>query len=170
MVGHGFLAYLDHIQNVDVESTSIESILVVCEFPEVFPSNLPSMPSDRDINFYIDLELGTRPISVPPYRMALAKMREIKPQIQELLDKRFINLSTFSWGAPLQGASVFSKTDLRSGYHQLKIRPEDVPKTTFRISLAYLKAFKLPLAREFRPGGQVHEARHLIARWDNGRS
>ncbi|WMV32394.1 hypothetical protein MTR67_025779 [Solanum verrucosum] len=52
-----------------VESPSIESIPVVSKFREVFPTDLPGMPLDRDIYFYIDLEPGTRPISIPPYRM-----------------------------------------------------------------------------------------------------
>ncbi|WMV33155.1 hypothetical protein MTR67_026540, partial [Solanum verrucosum] len=100
----------------------------------------------RDIHFCIDLEPGTRPISIPPYHMAPAELRELKAQIQELLDKGFIRPSASPQGAPIlfvkkndddlfdesQGALVFSKIDLRSGYHQLKIRPEDVPKTAFR--------------------------------------
>ncbi|WMV26527.1 hypothetical protein MTR67_019912 [Solanum verrucosum] len=48
------------------------------------------MPLDRDIDFYIDLEPGTRPISIPPYGMAPAEFRKLKAQIQELLDKGFI--------------------------------------------------------------------------------
>ncbi|WMV24730.1 hypothetical protein MTR67_018115, partial [Solanum verrucosum] len=93
----------------------------------MFPNDLPSMPPVRDIDFCIDLEPGTRPISIPPYHMAPAELRELKTQIQELLDKGFIRPSNSQWGA-----SVFSKIDPRSGYHQLKIRPEDVPKTAFR--------------------------------------
>ncbi|WMV59106.1 hypothetical protein MTR67_052491 [Solanum verrucosum] len=85
------------------------------------------MPPDRNIDFCINLEPGTHPISIPPYHMAPAELRELKAQIQELLDKGFIRPSVSPWGA-----SVFSKIDLRSGYHQLKIRPEDVPKTPFR--------------------------------------
>ncbi|WMV42383.1 hypothetical protein MTR67_035768 [Solanum verrucosum] len=85
------------------------------------------MPLDRDIDFCIDLEPGTRPISIPPYRMAPTELREVKAQIQELLDKGFIRPIASPWGA-----SVLSKIDLRSDYHQLKIRPEDVPKTAFR--------------------------------------
>ncbi|WMV28815.1 hypothetical protein MTR67_022200, partial [Solanum verrucosum] len=127
LVKQGCLAYLAHIKDVEIETPIIESIPVVSEFREVFPNDLSGMPPDRDIDFCIDLEPGMRPISIPPYRMAPAKLRELKAQIQELLDKRFIRPGSSQWGA-----SVFSKIDLRSGYHHLKIRPEDVPKTTFR--------------------------------------
>ncbi|WMV50839.1 hypothetical protein MTR67_044224 [Solanum verrucosum] len=70
LVEQGYLAYFSHIWDVKVESLSIESIHVVSEFREVFPNDLPGMPPDRDINFCIDLEPGTRPISTLPYRMA----------------------------------------------------------------------------------------------------
>ncbi|XP_049372801.1 uncharacterized protein LOC125837770 [Solanum verrucosum] len=68
--GQGCLAYLAYIQDVDVESPSIESILIVSEFKEVFPSDFPGMPLDRDIDFCIDLKPGTLPISIAPYCMA----------------------------------------------------------------------------------------------------
>jgi len=145
---------------------------VVQEFLDVFPSDLPGVPPDRDIDFAIDLEPGTKPISIPPYRMAPAELKELKDQLQDLLSKGFIRPSVSPWGAPvlfvkkkdgtmrmcidyrqlnkvtvknkyplpriddlfdqLQGASLFSKIDLRSGYHQLKIRASDIPKTAFR--------------------------------------
>ncbi len=101
LVGQGCLAYLAHIRDVEVEAPSIESIPVVSEFREVFPNDLPGMPLDRDIDFCIDLEPGTRPISIPPYRMAPAELRELKAQIQELLDKGFIRPSASPWGAPV---------------------------------------------------------------------
>ncbi|WMV29096.1 hypothetical protein MTR67_022481 [Solanum verrucosum] len=84
------------------------------------------MPPNRDIDFYIDLEPGTHPIFIPLYRMAPMELRELKAQIQELLHKGFIRPSASLWGA-----SVFSKIDLKSGYHQLKIWHEDVPKIAF---------------------------------------
>lgn len=51
---------------------------MVCEFHEVFPTNLPGMPPDYDIDFCIDLEPSTRPISIQPYRMAPAQLGKLK--------------------------------------------------------------------------------------------
>ncbi|KAL0554431.1 hypothetical protein IC582_008352 [Cucumis melo] len=130
------------------------------------------LPPHREVEFAIELEPGTVPISRAPNRMAPAELKELKVQLQELLDKGFIRPSVSPWGAPvlfvkkkdgsmrlcidyrelnkvtvknryplpriddlfdqLQGATVFSKIDLRSGYHQLRIKDEDVPKTAFR--------------------------------------
>ena len=138
----------------------------------MFPDDLPGLPPEREIDFPIDLVPGTTPIFLPPYRMAPAELKELKTQLQELVDRGFIRLSISPWGAPvlfvkkkddtwrlridyrqlikvtirnkyplpriddlfdqLQGAKVFSNIDLRSGYHQLRIRESDIPKTTFR--------------------------------------
>jgi hypothetical protein len=151
--------------------SSVEKIPVVCDYPDVFPDELPGMPPDRDIEFAIELQPRTAPISKRPYRMPPAEFAELKKQLQELLDKGFIRPSTSPWGCPalfvkkkdeslrmcvdyrplnamtiknkyplpgidvlfdqLVGAKVFSKIDLRSGYHQIKIRASDIPKTTF---------------------------------------
>ncbi|KAL0536812.1 hypothetical protein IC582_025774 [Cucumis melo] len=157
----GILASVVDTREADV---SLSSEPVVRDYPDVFPEELPG--------FAIELEPGTVPISRAPYRMAPAELKELKVQLQELLDKGFIRPSVSPWGAPvlfvkkkdgsmrlcidyrelnkvtvknryplpriddlfdqLQGATVFSKIDLRSGYHQLRIKDEDVPKTAFR--------------------------------------
>jgi hypothetical protein len=149
----------------------IERTPVVCEYPDVFPEELPGMPPDRGIEFAIEPQPGTAPISKRPYRMLPAELAELKKQLQELLDKGFIRPSTSPWGCPalfvkkkdeslrlcvdyrplnavtiknkyplpridvlfdqLVGAKVFSKIDLRSGYHQVKIWASDIPKTAF---------------------------------------
>ena len=101
MVGKGFLAFLAHLRDDTTQVPSIESVSIVREFLDVFPADLPSMPPDREIEFCIDLEPGTRPISLPPYRMAPAELRELKAQLQELLSKGFIRPSASPWGAPI---------------------------------------------------------------------
>jgi hypothetical protein len=72
----------------------VEKIPVVCDYPDVFPDELPGMPPNRDIEFAIKLQPGTAPISKRPYRMPPAELAELKKQLQELLDKGFIRPST----------------------------------------------------------------------------
>ncbi|KAL0533872.1 hypothetical protein IC582_028143 [Cucumis melo] len=163
------LASVVDTREVDV---SLSSEPVVRDYPDVFPEELPGLPPHREIEFAIELEPGTVPISRAPHRMAPAELKELKVQLQELLDKGFIRPSVSPWGAPvlfvkkkdgsmrlcidyrelnkvtvknryplpriddlfdqLQGVTMFFKVDLRSGYHQLRIKDRDVPKTAFR--------------------------------------
>ena len=73
---------------------------MVCEYADVFPDELPGLPPKRDVDFMIELQPGTSPISIAPHRMAPAELRELKEQLQELLNKKFISPSTSPWGAP----------------------------------------------------------------------
>ncbi|XP_070007576.1 uncharacterized protein [Nicotiana sylvestris] len=130
MVEKGCLAYLAYVWDTTIESPMIDSVLVVREFADVFPSDILGIPPDRDINFCINLAPGTQPISIPPYRMDL---KELKDHLEELLAKGFVRPSVSLLDAPvLFGARVFSKIDLRSRYYQLKIPDSDVLKTAFR--------------------------------------
>ena len=97
MVSKGCLSFLAHLRYDTSQVPSIESVSIVCEFLDVFPADLLGMPPDRDIDFCIDLEPGTRPISIPPYRMAPAELRELKSQLQEWLGKGFIRPSPSPW-------------------------------------------------------------------------
>src|SRR4029450_4705582 len=157
---------------------------VVREFVDVFPGDLTQLPPMRDVVFNIDLTPGTAPISMVPYRMALAELKELKDQLQELLDKGFVRPSTSPWGAPvlfskkkdgslrlcidyrklnqatvknkyplpriddlfdqLKGSTCFSKIDLRSGYYQLRVREEDIPKTAFRERYGHYEFLVMP--------------------------
>ena len=76
-----------------------EEVPVVKDYPDVFPKELPGMPLDRDIEFLIELLLGTGPISKRPYRMPANDLEEIKKQIKELLEKGYIRQSSSPWGA-----------------------------------------------------------------------
>jgi hypothetical protein len=129
------------------------------------------MPSDREVEFIIDLLPGTAPISKRAYRMSVEELKELKKQLKELQEAGYIRPSSSPWGAPvlfvqkkdgsqrmcvdyislndvtvknkyplpriedlfdqMRGVRVFSKIDLRSGYHQMKISPSDIPKTAF---------------------------------------
>jgi hypothetical protein len=74
--------------------TTLEEILVVQEYPDVFPEELPGMPPDRDIEFLIELLPGTPPISKRPHRMPVNELVELKKQLTELQAKGFIHPSS----------------------------------------------------------------------------
>ncbi|RVW40482.1 Transposon Ty3-G Gag-Pol polyprotein [Vitis vinifera] len=138
----GFLASM-----VSNESDlKLEDIPIVREYPDVFPEDLSGLPPEREVEFTIDLVLGTGPMSKAPYRMAPVELKELKVQLQELLDKGFIRPSVSPWGTPVLFVKKkddsmrlcidyreLNKIDLRSGYHQLRVRGEDVPKTAFEL-------------------------------------
>jgi hypothetical protein len=73
---------------------------VACEFPDVFPEDLPSMPLDRDVEFIIELQLGMTPIFRQPYKMTPKELAELKVQLNKLLDKGYIHPSSSPWGCP----------------------------------------------------------------------
>ena len=79
---------------------TLPQIPVVCEFPDVFPEELPGLPPDREVEFAIELILGTATISRRPYRMPPNELAELKNQLKELLDKGFIWPSSSEWGCP----------------------------------------------------------------------
>ncbi|KAH0685662.1 hypothetical protein KY284_016215 [Solanum tuberosum] len=140
MISKGYIYHLVRVKDSNFETSTFESIRVVNEFPEVSPKYLHRVPLERKIYFEIDFLPDTHPISIPPYRMAPAKLRELKEQLKDLLDKGFIRPSISLWGAPVLfvqkkdgSLRMYSDCDLRSGYHQLRIRDSDIPKTTFRI-------------------------------------
>ncbi|XP_015159293.1 uncharacterized protein [Solanum tuberosum] len=81
LVASGCLAYLAYVRDMSREGPSVDSVPVVREFADVFPTDLPGLPPERDIDFAIDLEPDTFPISISPYRMAPAELRELNVQL-----------------------------------------------------------------------------------------
>ncbi|XP_073049027.1 uncharacterized protein [Primulina eburnea] len=122
----------------------LEDIPVVRDFPDVFPEELAGTVPDREVEFEINLVPGATPISKEPYRMAPAELKELKEQLQELLDKRYPLPRIDDLFDQLKGAAVFSKLDLKTGYHQLKVRAEDIPKTAFRTRYRHYEFTVMP--------------------------
>nr|GEZ70564.1 hypothetical protein [Tanacetum cinerariifolium] len=99
-----------------------EDVPVMRDFLEVFPEDLPGVPPARQVEFYIDLVPSVALVARAPYRLAASDMKELSDQLQELSEKGFIR----------PRSSVYSKVDLRSGYHQLRVQEEYIPKISFR--------------------------------------
>jgi hypothetical protein len=82
-------------------TTQLENILVVCEYPDVFPDDLPGMPPDRDVEFVIELQPGTAPISKRPYRMPPKELAELKINCKNCLIKGISAQVLLLGGVPL---------------------------------------------------------------------
>ncbi|WVZ84539.1 hypothetical protein U9M48_031565 [Paspalum notatum var. saurae] len=78
-----------------------DGIRIVCDYPDVFPDELPNMPPDRDIEFLIELLPSTAPIAMRQYRMAPIEHEEVKKNIDELLAKGYIRPSSSPWAFPV---------------------------------------------------------------------
>ncbi|XP_040940047.1 uncharacterized protein [Gossypium hirsutum] len=92
-------AHLAYVINSDSIGSQCGKIQTICEFLDVFPEELPGSPPDREVKFAIEVYPGIAPISIPPYRMSPTELKELKIQLQDLLDPGFIQPSISSWGA-----------------------------------------------------------------------
>ncbi|KAL0410911.1 UNVERIFIED_CONTAM: Retrovirus-related Pol polyprotein from transposon [Sesamum latifolium] len=97
----GCEAYLAHVIDTKKVNPMLEEIPVVRDFPKVFPNDLPGLPPHREVTFAIETLPGVAPISIAPYKMASVELQELKKQLEELLEKGFIQPSTSPWGAPV---------------------------------------------------------------------
>ncbi|GJS80341.1 putative reverse transcriptase domain-containing protein [Tanacetum coccineum] len=113
-----------------------EDVPIVRDFSEVFPEDLLGLPPTQQVEFQIDLVPGDAPNRYP------------LPRIDDLFDQ-------------LQGSSVYSKIDLRSGYHQLRIYDEDIPKTAFRTRYGHYKFQVMPFGLTNAPTSKEGHAKHL---------
>ena len=97
----GYEAFLALILDSKRGQVDVEMIPIVREFPDVFPEELPAIPLEREVDLSIEIVLGTAPVSRALYRVAPAELKELKVQLQELLDKGFVRPSVSPWGVPV---------------------------------------------------------------------
>ena len=101
LLKNGCEAFLTYAISSNDNSSNLANILVVCRFSDVFSKELRRLSPSRKIYLSIDLVSDTKPISRAPYRMAPTELKELKAQLQELLDKGAIRSSVSPWGAPV---------------------------------------------------------------------
>ncbi|GJQ97163.1 putative reverse transcriptase domain-containing protein [Tanacetum coccineum] len=123
------------------------------------------LPLPRQVEFRIDLVPGVALVTRVPYRLAPSEMKELSVQLQELLEKGFIRPSSTPIDDlfdQLQGSSVYSKIDLRSGYHQLRIKEEDIPITAFRTRGVYVDPAKIEAIKNWAAPTTPTEVRQFL--------
>ncbi|GJV47749.1 putative reverse transcriptase domain-containing protein [Tanacetum coccineum] len=143
----GCQVYLAHVTTKETKDKSenkrLKDVPIVQNFPDVFPEDLPGLPPTRQVEFQIDLIPGAALVERAPYQLAPYEMKELSGTIRQGLYKtQELNKLTVKnrYSLPriddlfnqLQGSNVYSEIDCQSGYHQLRVREEDIPKMAFK--------------------------------------
>ncbi|GKC00165.1 hypothetical protein Tco_0986301 [Tanacetum coccineum] len=159
-----------HLMSARTKEKKQEEIVVVRDFPKVFPDDLSGLPPIQEIEFRIKLVPGAIPVAKSPYRLAPFEIEELSCQLKELQDKE-LNKLTIKNHYPLpmiddmfdqlQGSKYFSKIDLSFGYHQLRVHEDDIPKTTFRTRYGNFEFTAMPFGLTNAPATQEEHEVHL---------
>ncbi|GJW88129.1 putative reverse transcriptase domain-containing protein [Tanacetum coccineum] len=144
------------LNNAKVDEPKLGDISVARDFEDVFPEDLSGLPPQWQVEFHIDLVPGATPVAMSPYRLAPSEMQELKKDgsLRMCIDYRELNKLTIKNRYPLpriddlfdqlQGSRYFSKIDLSSGYHQLRVHEDDILKTAFRTRYGHFKFTVMP--------------------------
>ncbi|GKD45029.1 putative reverse transcriptase domain-containing protein [Tanacetum coccineum] len=164
-VERGCHLFLAHVTEKESKEKRLEDVLVIRDFPKVFPKELPGLPPPRQVEFQIDLVPRTAPVARAPYRLAPFEMRELSGapvlfvkkkdgSFRMCIDYHELNKLTVKnryhparidyLFDQLQGLNVYSKIDLRSGYHNLRIKEEDISITAFRTRYGHFEFQVMP--------------------------
>ncbi|GKA29665.1 putative reverse transcriptase domain-containing protein [Tanacetum coccineum] len=146
---------LKQLKTMKVNEPKLKDIPVIREFPGVFLEDLLGLPLSREIEFHIDLIPRVMPIAKSPYRSTGVVREKKDGSFRMCIEYRELNKLTIKNRYPLpriddlfdqlQGLQYFSKIDLRSGFHQLRVREEDIPKTAMRRFIANFSTIVKPL-------------------------
>nr|XP_043615964.1 uncharacterized protein LOC122587868 [Erigeron canadensis] len=151
------LVYLAHVIDKSAKEKKVQDIPIVRDFPDVFPDDLPGIPPVRQVEFNIDLVPSAAPVAKAPSSPWGAPILFVKKKdgsMRMCIDYRELNKLTVKNRYPLpriddlfdqlQGASYFSKIDLRLGYYQIPVQDGDVPKTAFRTRYGHYEFLVMP--------------------------
>ncbi|XP_061999060.1 uncharacterized protein LOC133716364 [Rosa rugosa] len=153
----GFLA---HVELVSCAAIMAE-IAVVSEYSDVF-QEIPGLPPRRVVDFAIDVMPGIAPVSMAP-----TELKELKDQIDGLLEQGFIRPSTSPWGAPVVFArkndgSLRLCVDYRQ-LNKLRVKDDDVPKTTFRTRYGHFEFVVMPFGLTNAPAAFMDLMNHMFS-------
>ncbi|KAA3470222.1 DNA/RNA polymerases superfamily protein [Gossypium australe] len=156
LIHKGSKVFLADILDTQDSELKLDQLPVVNEFIDVFPKELPGLPPEREVEFIIDLVLRTASVLISPYRIALAKLKELKAQLQELLERGFIRPS----------ATVFSTVDIRFGYYQLRVKDCDVPNIALRTRYDHYEFLVMPFGLTNAPAAFMDLMNRLYAKFN----
>nr|GEV83195.1 putative reverse transcriptase domain-containing protein [Tanacetum cinerariifolium] len=161
-----------HLMSAKAKEQKQEEIVMVRNFPEVFPDDLSGLPPVREIEFRIELVPKAIPVARSPYRLAPSELEELSDgSFRMFIDYRELNKLTSKNRYPLprigdlsdqlQGSQYFSKIDLRFGYHQLRVHEDVILKTAFRTRYGHFKFTIMPFGLTNAPATREEHEEHL---------
>ncbi|GKC06461.1 putative reverse transcriptase domain-containing protein [Tanacetum coccineum] len=150
------------LMSVKAKEKKQKEIVVVRDFSNVFLDDLSGLPPVREIKFLIELIPRATPVAKSPYRLATTQGTSGQRELNKLTIKnryplpRIVNLFD-----QLQGSQYFSKIDLRSRYHQLRVHEDDIPKTAFRTHYGHFEFIVMPFGLTNAPATREEHEEHL---------
>ncbi|GJY15681.1 putative reverse transcriptase domain-containing protein [Tanacetum coccineum] len=168
-VERGCYLFLAHMTEKKSKEKQLEDVPVIRDFPEVFPKELLRLPPPRQVERL--LEKGLIRPSLSPWGAPVLFVKKKDGSFRMCIDYRELNKLTVKNRYPLlriddlfdqlQGSSMYSKIDLRSGYHQLRIKEEDIPITAFRTRYGHFEFQVMPFGLTNAPADEEEHKKHL---------